>query len=466
MVTGGDCSDRSLSDLDRSCPDKNVICRCKKIDSSIVLCCQVKSQFLFHEGIGCAGASNSNTTDIIIRNSTLDVFDISKQRLQMQRFTISGSSIRRLSGQFRGNTLTYVNLSSLGLSEISQDAFNNLLNLRTLDLSNNNLTKLPEIPYKGHSISLDISNNRYLMCSSMSDLIAKWQNNNDSISFNNYNNSYCSSQRSFNWFNSTDLVPLSQVEILTKQLSNKQVEDCPTGKNYSCRCSASRLDMVAGMAPKVTVQVDCSNQYLTSLPDTLPPNTNSLNVTNNHIVSLEPLVNSLTYQNVREFYADNNQIESISVLEGTHFIVNFVTLSLRGNRLRSIPTYFLSSTFDRNLYERYVKLGNNKLKCDCTTATALKTFLLTHQAQIPDYYEVLCDKDNTKVINLQPEVMCVNYIPKKWTDYIYYIIAGELFLLVALVSKVFYDYWVFKSTGYLPWPASRMPKLPCDWVFE
>lgn len=35
-----------------------------------------------------------------------------------------------------------------------------------------------------------------------------------------------------------------------------------------------------------------------------------------------------------------------------------------------------------------------------------------------------------------------------------------------LVAKVTYDYWIFKSAGYLPWPANKMPRLPCDWLCE
>lgn len=69
-----------------------------------------------------------------------------------------------------------------------------------------------------------------------------------------------------------------------------------------------------------------------------------------------------------------------------------------------------------------------------------------------------------QVIALDQNKVCV--YQRDWTDYIYYIIAGEVGLLLLLVGKVSYDYWVFKTAGYLPWPASKMPKLPCDWVLE
>lgn len=58
------------------------------------------------------------------------------------------------------------------------------------------------------------------------------------------------------------------------------------------------------------------------------------------------------------------------------------------------------------------------------------------------------------------------HTPHDWTDYIYYLITLEVLLLIALIMKVTYDWTVFKSAGYLPWPASKMPKLPCDCLCE
>lgn len=75
--------------------------------------------------------------------------------------------------------------------------------------------------------------------------------------------------------------------------------------------------------------------------------------------------------------------------------------------------------------------------------------------------EVYC---YVQVMELDQNKVCT--YPRVWTDYINYIIASEVVLLLLLVSKVSYDYWVFRTAGYLPWPASKMPKMPCDWVFE
>lgn len=69
-----------------------------------------------------------------------------------------------------------------------------------------------------------------------------------------------------------------------------------------------------------------------------------------------------------------------------------------------------------------------------------------------------------QVIDLDPKDLCAK--PTEWKHFIRFVIYGEVIIFVLLVGKVSYDYYIFKAFGYLPWPASRMPKLPCDWCFE
>ncbi|KAG8040923.1 hypothetical protein G9C98_001911 [Cotesia typhae] len=131
--------------------------------------------------------------------------------------------------------------------------------------------------------------------------------------------------------------------------------------------------------------------------------------------------------------------------------------------LSLVPTYILvPNVHNKNhLSHRYVKLGGNKLLCNCNTAKYLKPWL---QTNILDPDEVLCENVKEKVVDLEPSKMCVH--PGDWTDYIYYLIAFETLMLISLIAKVSYDYWIFKTAGYLPWPANKMPKLPCDWLCE
>ncbi|KAG8337121.1 hypothetical protein J6590_031099 [Homalodisca vitripennis] len=324
-------------------------------------------------------------------------------------------------------------------------------------------------------------------------------------------------------------------------------KECPHGPDYQCRCALTRnVELNSGTHYFVTV--DCSCQGLTELPRELPPFTTSLNISNNNITHLDFLDTNSNYKNLMYLYADNNRIESITVLEGSHFIDKFTALSLRNNNIRVsaqqqhqsgewmvliesitvlegsrfidkftalslrnnnirvsaqqqhqsgewlvliesitviegsrfidkstalsdhnnirlIPKYLLSNVFDRNNYQKVVHLGKNKLPCDCSTAQVLKVWLLANKLHISDYDELLCENlNNMRVVDLEQAKVCV--YSRDWTDYIYYIIAVEICLFFLLITKVTYDYWIFKTTGYLPWPASKMPRLPCDWVFE
>lgn len=89
---------------------------------------------------------------------------------------------------------------------------------------------------------------------------------------------------------------------------------------------------------------------------------------------------------------------------------------------------------------------------------------MARQSHIPDVDKIGCENMKQKVKDLSEVKLCQSQ--HDWTDYIYYLITLEILLLMAMITKVSYDYWVFKTAGYLPWPASKMPKLPCDWLCE
>ncbi|KAL1132508.1 hypothetical protein AAG570_010463 [Ranatra chinensis] len=394
--------------------------------------------------------------NLYIKNSNLQKLNASLGIWHdINMLTFCNSSVKNISGQFQGK-LNSIILPSVELSRIDAGAFLKI-NLRSLNVSNNNLTTMPQISSRPlRKFTLDISGNDKMWCHSVIELIDQLG---DRLNFSNKNKTLCVSSQKYDWFNSTETMPLVQVVVLKKL---KQY--CPRTETYECRCEAYRLEIVPGQFPTNLARVDCSGQNLTALPPILPPNTHILNVSNNNIKSIDALGIGETYQDIRHFYADNNEINSISGLEGSRFIQNFEILSLRSNKLTSIPIYFLSNAFsDINAVGRNVKLGGNKLNCDCSTAQELKVWLVINKASITDYDEVLCS-DSKKVVHLKVDDLCV--VAKDWTYYISYIITVEVSLLVLLISKVSYDYWIFKTKGYLPWPASKMPKLPCDWVCE
>lgn len=92
----------------------------------------------------------------------------------------------------------------------------------------------------------------------------------------------------------------------------------------------------------------------------------------------------------------------------------------------------------------------------CSSINLLSSLSLTCVLFFIHSYVQVMDLDQNKVCTY----------PRVWTDYINYIIVSEVVLLLLLISKVSYDYWIFRTAGYLPWPASKMPKMPCDCVLE
>ncbi|XP_025420320.1 protein halfway isoform X3 [Sipha flava] len=444
-----------------SCPLQNK-CKCVKT-GELSFCCHLQSYEDLVKNLECSGPRLQPITALHIYNMTTDNFNFAKMSPEFNKlisFSITNSYIRRILGRFpHTNEITCLNMSNNAFGSEWQEplAFENLKYLARLDLSNINITRLPSIKIQVPHFWLDVSNNKKMHCDSILDLMKSCIGLKNKPFFINPNETFCLSSIGFHWFNSTEKLALSQVEII-----NKIFEDCP----QNCSCKSYGYDMVQDTSTLHTVQVDCSYKQLSNLPENLPENTVLLNVTNNNITSIETLISDHTYKTLRYLYADENKISNILSLEGSTFIDNFLVLSLRLNQLKSIPMYILQNSFIKEFEGHIVKLGGNELQCDCSTVQSLKIWLLSNRLHIPDYDEILCDnfQYKLKVIDLDQKLACITQAD--WTHYMYYVIVAELSVLLLLIGKVSYDYWVFKTAGYLPWPASKMPKLPCDWVFE
>ncbi|KAF5279963.1 hypothetical protein FQA39_LY18184 [Lamprigera yunnana] len=380
-----------------ACPPPTNPCHCRRISSTAAVCCNVDKS-LITKGLMCADIKNGKVIELHIRNATLDVLNVTHSAWrQLLSLSITDGKINRIVGEFgKHTTISCLNFSSNSINKFEDRSLVNLYNLSILDLSHNNLTDVPRFKKEG-IVTLDVSGNKELLCSHLVDALKRTE-----LHFKNENKTFCLSSNIFNWFNSTELLPL-------KELVNVQEfrKDCI----INCTCEPARLDIVPGKAPTIALFVNCSGLKLTSLPRVLPPNTIALNISNNNL-----------------------------------------------------PPYLLSNIFDRNYKFRSVYLGHNYLHCDCTTARVLKEWLPLKQKHVPDFDEIYCDNMEGRVLDLDAKQLCKG--PQDWTDYIYFIITAEVVLLIFLIAKVSYDYWVFKTVGYLPWPASRMPKLPCDWLCE
>ncbi|EDW25862.1 GL14268 [Drosophila persimilis] len=385
-------------------------------------CCNISQMSMI------SSCSNiSKWTNLHVRNLTVRTIDLSNPIFRsLQSLAVTDGNITRLINAFpRHSALKCLNISNNNISEIPSRMFKDVPHLEFFGMSRNNLSLVPH-HNQNKNITVDISGNMRMLCNPLNEII-----NNDSFNFVNPKHSYCLYNATHEWFQSTDLVSVEQLES-TKRCMTK----CPVIPNYgSCKCRFESIMIIQDDQSKPKCHVDCSNLGLVELPPRLPDNT---------------------------LVADNNQISSIYEFEGTKFIENFQRIYMRNNSLSKIPEYFLNNALMDT--GRRIYLAGNKLQCDCNSAKTLQNWLKERSTDIPDYMEIRCRNIPQSVIELQEAKLCQS--PPDWTDYIYYLIAAEVILLLGLITKVSYDYWVFKTSGYLPWPASKMPKLPCDWLCE
>jgi hypothetical protein len=204
-------------------------------------------------------------------------------------------------------------------------------------------------------------------------------------------------------------------------------------------------------------QVNCSGLGLTRLPEKLPENTIFLDISNNNISTLIPdIVNNSDFSKLTTLLAENNKISSILDLEGSDLLKNFVKLNFRKNKIKRIPIYLLNKALNNmsaSDTDKIILLADNKMFCDCDTRKLTSMFLHAHRSQFDSDW-IFCETME-KMID-DPGKVCSHEESDNIYYYIYYVIALEIFLLFALVIKVGYDYWVFKTTGFLPFPASSI----------
>uniref|UniRef100_A0A1A9X021 Vacuolar protein sorting-associated protein 18 homolog n=1 Tax=Glossina brevipalpis TaxID=37001 RepID=A0A1A9X021_9MUSC len=361
--------------------------------------------------------TSSNWSNLHIYNMTMIEVDLSLSIFQtLHSLAITDGNISRLIKSFsRVSQIKCLNFSNNNLSNITMRAppF-----LKFLNISKNNLTQIPKLK-QNQNITLDVRDNKRMLCKPLLETIFRFK-------FVAPNSSYCLLDNNFHWFNSTDSIAINQLEM-----ARRFHTECPVipGKG-NCICAPEHMIRTGDPSKpevKIFCRVDCSNLGLTELPTKLPLNTFYFDITNNNANIGKHFHNNPTYQSIAKLFADNNRIESMHDLEGTKFMDHFQEIHLRNNAISRI-------------------------------------WLLQRSRDIPDYNDILCRNMPQRVMELQEIKVCQS--PHDWTAYVYYLIACEVMLLIALIAKVSYDYWVFKTAGYLPWPASKMPKLPCDWLCE
>uniref|UniRef100_A0A182P1N5 LRRNT domain-containing protein n=1 Tax=Anopheles epiroticus TaxID=199890 RepID=A0A182P1N5_9DIPT len=433
------------------CAERKGDCECSvdPVIPSALYCCNVTD---INKAIGCVtnAPETASWKYLHMRNVTVRelALNVSNRYIKtLLSLAITDGTIQRISTSFaRFSSPVCLNVSNNNISEIEPRAFRELRNLTMLDLSYNNLSTIPSTNGK---FRLDIRGNVGMLCKSLLESLKS------GVKFNDPESTFCLTNRTFNWFNSTDSLPLHQLETI-----QRVQDECP--ENCTCELDRLNFDLNNTERKTITTRVACTGLGLTKFPDRLPAGTVTLNISNNNITSLEAL-NTPPYHSLLRLHADDNQISSLSDLEGMDFISRFTLFSIRRNKLKTVQSYIFTKSLDLG---SYIFLEGNPMTCDCNAAKGFKNWLLSRKAQVPDHENIFCEGNTNmpQLVTIQESKLCQSQ--HDWTDYIYYLIATEILLLVALVCKVSYDYWVFKTAGYLPWPANKMPKLPCDCLCE
>lgn len=339
------------ADVDALCFNKTgsetkSTCECFTNQDSIV-CCNVTD---INKAISCV-ENTSSYLNIHIINAQQKEINVGQLNIlkQVDSLIITDGNISKISGQFsRFSQFKCLNFSNNNITEISERALLNLNQLQVLDLSFNNLTKLPTPPLTS---KVDVRGNSKISCKNVSSAIER------GVEFLFKELSICEVETVYYWFNSTATVSIQHIEQV-RQLD----DDCPKG----CKCVPDRMFYSSENRLVFIAKVDCSSLGLTEFPSKLPENTLSLNISNNSITTLSALADNSHYSEVRVLFADDNLIRSIVDLEGSTFLENFTKLSLKNNKIKDIPTYILSN-LERNLNGKLVYLGGNKINCDCQT---------------------------------------------------------------------------------------------------
>lgn len=326
----------------------NTTCKCfsHPINKTAIVCCNVTD---INSVLSCSPEYSYNNKfkikNIHIYNATLNELNISHSFWkELDNMIVTDGHINKLTGRFKKfSQIQCLNVSNNNLVEISQRAIIDT-HIKYLDISYNNISIMPRIR-STQEISIDIRGNNAMLCKSVLDLSGK-DTPEHKYKFEAPDTTYCLTNPVFSsWFNESETVPIKQLEnIKLLQSQCRLIEP-----DVNCTCETARFQMIfsSGLPEEnlksvdnhhllITVAVDCSNRNLTELPRNLPPNTESLNVSNNQITSLAGFNDNDNYQHILRFYADNNQISDIREFEGTPFIKQFQVLYLKNNKLKAV----------------------------------------------------------------------------------------------------------------------------------
>nr|CAH0101790.1 unnamed protein product [Daphnia galeata] len=391
----------------------------------------------------------------------LDAEFTSLQRLSIRH---SDLTLVELLPAVRNHQLIELNLSNNTNLEYMywHRIFNNrIAHVEMLILANNTLNYIPDLMDMMNTstlTTLDLSGNKW-DCDRDFQWVLKLHER--GVLFNGDNLKCRDNSQNNSWFE-------WNYSIIRRETNKKTVAAECLSRTSNCSCEFTSEGKEGRVS--YTVQVDCSNKQMTSLPAQLPNFTNELDVSGNNLTSLDQVI-KYRNQPLKILIADSNQIVSIRNLSTSDFILNFSRLSLRNNFItpNEIPLEDIVQVPASNQFQvKYIYLYNNSWECDCNMATKVRDWLWKYRHVVNDSSLLLCSRDGKKipVLHLLPNQVCESYsaesaeslanLEEREIVVLHAIIYLEVAAISVLAVKLAYDSWHYFRHGQLPWIATKL----------
>ncbi|XP_053687840.1 protein singed wings 2 [Sabethes cyaneus] len=367
----------------------------------------------------------------------------------METFAITGDSLWKLKGDFPAFPyLRAINITGTKLNYTRDSAFQQLPDLKLLNMRGNALVQIVPFKFQSSHVEIYLQGNPW---NCTNDMI--WLLEEQSGFYVDKSTLVC---KDWKYTGRPMMMAMEYKRVLREHCRHEQLQNC------TCRISYLRLcDSGTSFHPLVTV--NCTGKQFYRLPSYLPPNTTVLHMSNNLISDVSQLTVDDYYNQVQDIYLDNNKISSIDILEDSVWLDNFRIFSLRGNQINRIRVYSMEHALERNPHVGQLFLAYNPWRCGCRFATRMQEFLRKHESVVVDSRNITCytlDEEGHKsylpVMTLTPNDVCL--VSEKNEAAIYDILSVIFASLILLIiSKLAYDYYIYRKYGKLPWLIMKMP---------
>ncbi|TRY68648.1 hypothetical protein TCAL_07683 [Tigriopus californicus] len=415
-----------------------------------------------------------NLKEILIRDSDLKVLKLSDFSVypNLRKLSVVQSSVMKVDNSVLLPNLVTLDLSGNKLRFFALD-FQRLPRLQGLNLSHNAIQDMEPKWHETRLITLDLSSNHFdedIKPQIFTSLPATLQSLD--ISDNEW---ICAPKLS--WVHSwsepflkaailknvsgtrcryMDSKYDGQLFLVMEYYSKYVIPSCPTKDNCSCALTSVQEKLVHARERFYSVEVSCVGGGLSHFPK-LPKHTRTVDLSQNKLNSRSfsfLKVEEHNYKDVDNLTLDKNRLQTLP--EKLLDMKLGLSFSAKYNNLTSIPYDFSQRLMKTTAV---IKMSNNPWTCTCTSEVTDLNLLV----KIRDRDEMTCGPasdiqlKSKQITLLSPEMLCPPETTGEFQELLLQVLCVILALLIVLVlARLAYDYWIYRTKGQLPWLALKM----------